>query len=77
MALFKFTKSILSGNSIDVYNHGNMQRDFTYVSDLVEGIRLLLEAVPTSEGSIALNDSLSPVAPWRIVNIGNGKMEKL
>lgn len=77
MALFKFTKAILSGNSIDVYNHGNMQRDFTYVSDLVEGIRLLLEAVPTSEGSIALNDSLSPVAPWRIVNIGNGKMEKL
>ena len=46
MALFKFTKSILLGEPIDVYNHGNMQRDFTYIDDLVDGIVALIAATP-------------------------------
>jgi len=79
MALFKFTKAILSGDPIDVYNHGNMKRDFTYIDDLVEGIRRLIEAVPVrpDDGSVPEGDSLSPVAPWRIVNIGNSEIVQL
>jgi UDP-glucuronate 4-epimerase len=70
MALFKFVKAILAGEPIDIYNHGDMRRDFTYVDDLVEGISRLIDVPPaTSAGTI---DSLSPVAPWRVVNIGNG-----
>lgn len=74
MALFKFVKATLAGEPIDVYNHGNMARDFTYVTDLVHGIRLLIDAAPIepeTRGDIAENDSLSPVAPYRTVNIGN------
>jgi UDP-glucuronate 4-epimerase len=80
MALFKFTKAVLEGAPIDVYNHGNMQRDFTYVTDLVEGIRLLMDVPPARPGEgeeIAKGDSLSAVAPWRVVNIGNGAPVKL
>ncbi len=80
MALFKFTKAILEGAPIDVYNHGNMMRDFTYVTDLVHGIRLLIDAVPerpADENDIPQGDSLSSVAPYRIVNIGNGTPVKL
>jgi len=75
MALFKFTKAVLEGKPIDVYNHGDMRRDFTYVTDLVEGIRLLLDTPPQrpeSPQDIPEGDSLSAVAPWRVVNIGNG-----
>jgi UDP-glucuronate 4-epimerase len=72
MALFKFTKAILNGEPIDVYNHGKMQRDFTYVEDLVEGIVRLAGTVPGTE-PISPVDSLSPVAPFRVVNIGNGR----
>ena len=71
MALFKFTKAILNVDPIDVYNHGDMKRDFTYVTDLVEGIRLLIDAVPERLDEVPEGDSLSPVAPWRVVNIGN------
>ena len=73
MALFKFTKAILEGRPIDVYNHGDMKRDFTYIDDLVEGIRLLMAAVPVrpADGVVPEGDSLSPVAPFRVVNIGN------
>ena len=71
MALFKFTKAILNGEPIDVYNHGDMRRDFTYIDDLVEGIIRLIDAVPRTEPAGDF-DSLSPVAPWRVVNIGNG-----
>ncbi|MBT9244440.1 NAD-dependent epimerase/dehydratase family protein [Gemmobacter fulvus] len=70
MALFKFVKAILEGTPIDVYNHGDMRRDFTYVDDLVTGILRLIDAVP--EERVGDFDSLSPVAPWRVVNIGNG-----
>lgn len=74
MALFKFTKAILEDTAIDVYNHGKMKRDFTYVTDLVQAIRLLMDAVPVRApegGKITAGDSLSPVAPYRVVNIGN------
>ena len=71
MALFKFVKAILSGQPIDIYNHGDMRRDFTYVDDLVEGIRRLIDAAPGT-APVGPCDSLSPVAPWRVVNIGNG-----
>ena len=74
MALFKFVKATLNGEPIDVYNNGQMFRDFTYVEDLVRGIRLLIDAVPVapeSAGDIAEGDSLSPAGPFRVVNIGN------
>ncbi len=71
MALFKFVAAGLSGDSIDVYNHGEMQRDFTYVTDLVRAIQLLVD-VPPVLGAPVEDDSLSPVAPFRVVNIGNG-----
>jgi len=67
MALFKFVKATLEGQPIDIYNHGEMRRDFTYVDDLVEGIVRLIDTVPGVAGVGA-----SPVAPWRVVNIGNG-----
>ena len=78
MALFKFTKGILEGTPIDIYNHGDMWRDFTYVEDLVRGIRLLIDtpsALP--EGPVAEGDSLSPAAPYRVVNIGNSDKVRL
>ncbi|MFD3190493.1 NAD-dependent epimerase/dehydratase family protein [Sedimentitalea sp. HM32M-2] len=80
LAYFKFTKAILNGEPIDVYNHGDMYRDFTYVGDLVRGIRLLIDVVPErpdSAADIAEGDSLSPVAPFRIVNIGNSDKVRL
>ncbi|MGJ8625247.1 MAG: GDP-mannose 4,6-dehydratase [Yoonia sp.] len=77
MALFKFTKAVLNGDPIDVYNHGDMSRDFTYVTDLVRGIQLLLNAVPERLDEVPEGDSLSPVAPHRIVNIGNGEPVQL
>ncbi|MEC9197670.1 SDR family NAD(P)-dependent oxidoreductase [Donghicola tyrosinivorans] len=80
MALFKFTKAMLNGDPIDIYNHGKMMRDFSYIDDLVQGIRLLIDAVPqrpASEADIAEGDSLSPVAPYRVVNIGNASPVQL
>ena len=80
MALFKFTKSILEETPIDIYNDGEMWRDFTYVEDLVRGIRLLIDAVPKrpeTPADIPEGDSLSPVAPFRIVNIGNSEKVRL
>jgi len=77
MALFKFTEAILEGRPIDVYNHGRMWRDFTYVDDLVRGIRLLIDAVPGGPETAVEGDSLSPVAPWRVVNIGNSTKVRL
>ena len=81
MALFKFTKAILNGDPIDVYNHGDMSRDFTHIDDLVHGMRLLMDAVPIGsfpyEGYQDFEDSKSPVAPFRVVNIGNSKPRKL
>ncbi len=76
MALFKFTKNILLDRPIDVYNNGNMKRDFTYVKDLVEAIKLLITAIPLEHhkrNHVFKNDSISTLAPYRIVNIGNSK----
>lgn len=73
MALFKFVDAMLKGEPIDVYNHGKMERDFTYIDDLVEGIVRLIPAVPVRGAPVAACDSLSPVAPFRVVNIGNGQ----
>lgn len=80
MALFKFTKGIIEGSPIDIYNNGEMYRDFTYVEDLVYAIRLLVDTKPerpASREEIVLEDSLSPIAPYRIVNIGNSNSIKL
>ena len=73
LALFKFVDAILDGRPIDIYNHGDMYRDFTYVKDLVRGIRLLIDAAPVrpADKVVPEGDSLSPVAPFRVVNIGN------
>ena len=77
MALFKFTKGILEGTPIDVYNNGEMWRDFTYITDLVRGIRLLIDTVPGGHETGVTGDSLSPVAPFRVVNIGNSNKVRL
>lgn len=80
LALYKFVDAILQDKPIDIYNHGDMYRDFTYVDDLVRGIRLLIDAVPVrpaSAAEIPPGDSLSPVAPFRIVNIGNSDKVRL
>lgn len=76
MALFKFVRGIVEGTPIEVYNGGEMWRDFTYVGDLVRAIRLLID-VPPVAGEPVEGDSLSPVAPFRIVNIGNSDRVKL
>nr|WP_298898287.1 SDR family NAD(P)-dependent oxidoreductase [uncultured Altererythrobacter sp.] len=80
MAPFKFTKGVLEGAVIDVYNHGDMSRDFTYVTDLVRGIELLIDSPPPLMGvdrKVRAHDSLSPIAPYRVVNIGNGENVRL
>lgn len=70
MALYGFTRAVLAGQPIRLHNHGRMWRDFTYVDDLVRAIGLLIEAVP-GQGPAVEGDTLSPAAPWRVVNIGN------
>jgi len=77
MALFKFTRGILEGTPIDIYNNGEMWRDFTYVTDLVRGIRGLIDAVPGGPETAVAGDSLSPAAPFRVVNIGNSDKVRL
>ena len=74
MAYFKFTKNILNGKKIDVYNKGRMYRDYTYIDDIVDGIFRLTNKIPKLNSSKKYkNDSLSHVAPTRILNIGNTK----
>jgi UDP-glucuronate 4-epimerase len=76
MALFKFAKGVLQGTPIDVYGDGTMQRDFTYVDDLVEGIVRLISVVPSEANRVdreGVADTLSRVAPFRVVNIGGGQ----
>ena len=90
MALFKFARAILADEPIEIYNHGEMKRDFTYIDDLVTAIRLLIDAIPPRPaaapaaadgdrdgGGGGNGDSLSPVAPWRVVNIGNSQAVQL
>jgi UDP-glucuronate 4-epimerase len=73
MALFKFTQAILAGQPIDVYNHGRMQRDFTYIDDIVEGVVRVADrvAAPNSAWSGDAPDPGTSLAPYRIYNIGN------
>ncbi|HEY6919824.1 MAG TPA: NAD-dependent epimerase/dehydratase family protein, partial [Tabrizicola sp.] len=74
LAYFKFAKAILQGAPIDVYNHGELWRDFTAVEDLVEGVSRLIPLappLPAARVTPVPGDSLSPVAPWRVVNVGN------
>ena len=79
MALFKFTEAIMSGQSVDIFNYGDMKRDFTYIEDLVHAIYLLIDKAPQNNTTGVNHDlnTLSPVAPYRIVNIGNSRSEKL
>lgn len=75
MALFKFVKAIEEGQPIDVYGEGKMGRDFTFIDDLVEGIVRLMQTPPEEGKPVEVEgvvDSLSPVAPWRVVNIAGG-----
>jgi UDP-glucuronate 4-epimerase len=79
LALYRFVDAILDGRRIDIYNHGEMYRDFTYVDDLVRAIRLLIDVAPRRplDGVVPEGDSLSPVAPYRVVNIGNSEKVRL
>lgn len=76
MALFKFTAAMLDGKAIDVYGQGKMRRDFTYVDDLVDAIARLME-LPPEAGKPVTHDSLSAVAPFRVVNIAGGHPTEL
>jgi len=76
MALFKFTKGILEGQPIPVYNRGQMVRDFTYVDDIVEGVIRVLDQPPGKCGGASEPDR-SASAPWRIYNIGNSSRVQL
>ncbi|ESA33994.1 uridine diphosphate galacturonate 4-epimerase [Leptolyngbya sp. Heron Island J] len=76
MAPFKFTKAILEGRTIDVYNYGRMRRDFTYIDDIVTGVVQTLNHIPQPSENIASDPSHSH-APYRIYNIGNGRPVEL
>ena len=76
MAPIKFARAIETGKPIDVYGYGRMRRDFTFVDDLVRAIAALI-AVPPAKGQPVEGDSLSPVAPFRVVNIGGGRPVEL
>jgi UDP-glucuronate 4-epimerase len=79
MALFKFTKAILSGEKIQVFNYGKHRRDFTYIDDIVEGVIRVLDkpAVPNNLWDGNNPDSGSSKAPWRVYNIGNNSPVEL
>lgn len=80
MALFKFTQAILAGAPIDLYGDGTMERDFTYVDDVVDGILSALDCPPTTNSSwdpTNPDPASSGVAPWRILNLGAGRREPL
>ena len=79
MALFKFTKAILAGENISVFNYGKHRRDFTYIDDIVEGVMRVLDqpAQSNPEWSGANPDSGTSMAPWRVYNIGNNNPVEL
>lgn len=79
MALFLFTKAILEGRPIDVFNHGKMQRDFTYINDIVEGVVRVMENIPQSNHEWSGNapDAATSYAPYKLYNIGNNKPVEL
>jgi len=79
MALFIFTKKILAGEPIDVFNHGKHKRDFTYIDDIVEGVVRVLDkvAAPNPAWSSDAPDSASSLAPYKLYNIGNNQPVEL
>jgi UDP-glucuronate 4-epimerase len=77
MALFLFTKNIIEGKSIDVFNHGNHTRDFTFVEDIVNGLIKIHEKPPVNQESFNVMEPDKSSAPFRIVNIGNNNPTKL
>jgi UDP-glucuronate 4-epimerase len=77
MALFKFVEGIINNQPIDVFGEGHMKRDFTYIEDLVEGIVGIINLIPQTGKVYEGVDSISPVAPFRVVNIGGGKPVEL
>ncbi len=79
MALFIFTKNILAGKPIEVYNHGKMKRDFTYVDDIVEGVVRLLPVIPKPDATWKGDqpDPATSFAPYKLYNIGNNKPVEL
>ncbi|QXO17269.1 MULTISPECIES: NAD-dependent epimerase [Vibrio] len=79
MALFKFTKAIINGDAIDVYNNGDMQRDFTYIDDIVEGIVRIKDVVPqaNTDWTVEEGTPATSSAPYRVYNIGHGSPVKL
>ena len=79
MALFKFTKKIINGESIDIYNHGDMRRDFTYIDDIVEGIIRIQDVIPEVDNNwtVESGSAATSSAPYRVFNIGNGNPVKL
>ena len=74
MAYFKFTKAILNGDTIDVYNNGNLSRDFTYIDDIVEGVVRIADVIPKKDESWTVENGnpASSCAPYAVYNIGNG-----
>ena len=79
MALFKFTKNILEGKPIEVFNHGKHTRDFTYIDDIVDGVIKTLDNNATNNSDWDSNqpDPATSKVPWRIYNIGNNKPVQL
>ncbi len=79
MALFKFTKAILSGQKLQVFNHGKHRRDFTYIDDIVEGLVKVVDlpAAPNSSWAGKSPSPSSSSAPWRVYNIGNSSPVEL
>lgn len=80
MALFLFTRAILAGDPIDVFAMGRAERDFTYIDDIVDGVRRLFDRAPPlagERGAVLEHDTLSPIAPYRVVNIGGGRPVRL
>jgi UDP-glucuronate 4-epimerase len=79
MALFLFTKAILEGKPIDVFNHGRMRRDFTYIDDIVEGVLRVIDRIPepAPDWNGDAPDSATSYAPYRLYNIGNNNPVEL
>lgn len=79
MALFKFTKAMLEGKSIDVYNYGKMKRDFTYIDDIVEAIVRMQDIIPqpNPEWTVETGSPADSSAPYRVYNIGNSSPVEL
>ncbi|MCF1265772.1 NAD-dependent epimerase [Morganella morganii] len=79
MALFKFVKAMLDGKPIDVYNHGNMVRDFTYVGDIAEAVVRLVDMIPAVNNDWTVEEGLKSAssAPYKIYNVGNGQPTRL